>query len=88
MLNEPLLLAGFGLMIVGLGSNSLWCRSTCGRQTYTRARRAGFHFPGDGEQNRYLRCGDRLFLYAPVGDSEAIRVVLAISPLPLSSSVT
>ena len=34
MLNEPLLLAGFGLMIVGLG----WCRSTCGRQTYTRAR--------------------------------------------------
>ncbi len=75
-------------MIVGLGFNSLWCRSTCGRQTYTRARLRGFHFPGDGEQNRYLRCGDALFLYAPVGDSEAIRVVLAIIPLPPSSSVT
>ncbi|STI16787.1 NADH-quinone oxidoreductase subunit N [Escherichia coli] len=38
MLNEPLLLAGFGLMMLASASNSLWCRSTCGRQTYTRAR--------------------------------------------------
>ncbi len=29
----------------------------------------------------------RLFLYAVVGDSEAVRVVLALSPLPLSSSL-
>ena len=56
MLNEPLLLAGFGLMIV-------WPRlqTLSGAVPPVDARRipgracAGFHFPGDGEQNRYLR---------------------------------
>ena len=58
MLNEPLLLAGFGLMIVGLGFKlslvpfHLWTQTIPGRAC------AGFHFPGDGEQNRYLRRGD------------------------------
>ena len=59
MLNEPLLLAGFGLMIVGLGFKlslvpfHLWTPDV-----YRGRACAGFHFPGDGEQNRYLRCGD------------------------------
>ncbi len=59
MLNEPLLLAGFGLMIVGLGFKlslvpfHLWTPDV-----YQGRACAGFHFPGDGEQNRYLRCSD------------------------------
>ncbi len=79
MLNEPLLLAGFGLMIVGLGFKlslvpfHLWTpRRIPGRAC------AGFRFPGDGEQIAIFGVVMRLFLYAPVGDSEAIRVVLAI----------
>ena len=58
MLNEPLLLAGFGLMIVGLGFKlSLVPFHPWTPDVYQGAC-AGFHFPGDGEQNRYLRVGD------------------------------
>ena len=77
MLHEPLLLAGLGMMIVGLGFK------LSGSVPPVDARR----IPG-----RLLRCRPsataskiaifgvvmRLFLYAPVGDSEAVRVVLGI----------
>ncbi|SUG32306.1 NADH-ubiquinone oxidoreductase chain N [Salmonella enterica subsp. arizonae] len=59
MLREPLLLAGFGLMIVGLGFKTF-----SGAVPPVDARRlpgracAGFHLPGDSEQNCYLRRGD------------------------------
>lgn len=59
MLHEPLLLAGFGLMIVGLGFKlslvpfHLWTPDV-----YRGAPVPVSTFPGDGEQNRYLRRGD------------------------------
>lgn len=59
MLNEPLLLAGFGLMIVGLGFKlslvpfHLWTPDV-----YRGAPAPVSTFLGDGEQNRYLRRGD------------------------------
>ncbi len=75
-------------MIVGLGFKLSLVRSTSGRQTYTRARLRRFPLSGDGEQNRYLRCGDASVPLRPVGDSEAIRVVLAIIAFASISSVT
>lgn len=39
---------------------------------------AGFHFPATASKIAIFGVVMRLFLYAPVGDSEAIRVVLAI----------
>lgn len=58
MLNEPLLLAGFGLMIVGLGFKLSGAVPPVDARRIPGRACAGFHFPGDGEQNRYLRCGD------------------------------
>ncbi|GHL27616.1 hypothetical protein ECZU25_44290 [Escherichia coli] len=58
MLNEPLLLAGFGLMIVGLGFKLSLVPFHLWTPDVYRARLRRFPLSGDGEQNRYLRCGD------------------------------
>ncbi len=79
MLNEPLLLAGFR-------PDDCWpwlqtlsgAVRTCGRQTYTRARLRRFPLSWRRRAKSLSSVVMRLFLYAPVGDSEAIRVVLAI----------
>lgn len=79
MLNEPLLLAGFGLMIVGLGFKlslvpfHLWTPDV-----YRGAPAPVSTFPATASKIAIFGVVMRLFLYAPVGDSEAIRVVLAI----------
>lgn len=59
MLHEPLLLAGLGLMIVGLGFKlslvpfHLWTPDV-----YQGAPGVGLHLPGDRQQDRYLRRSD------------------------------
>ena len=79
MLNEPLLLAGFGLMIVGLGFKlslvpfHLWTPDV-----YQGAPTPVSTFLATASKIAIFGVVMRLFLYAPVGDSEAIRVVLAI----------
>ena len=79
MLNEPLLLAGFGLMIVGLGFKlslvpfHLWTPDV-----YQGAPAPVSTFLATASKIAIFGVVMRLFLYAPVGDSEAIRVVLAI----------
>ncbi len=79
MLNEPLLLAGFGLMIVGLGFKlslvpfHLWTPDV-----YQGAPAPVSTFLAMASKIAIFGVVMRLFLYAPVGDSEAIRVVLAI----------
>ncbi len=65
-------------MIVGLGFKLSLVPFHCGRQTYTRARLRRFPLSWRREQNRYLRCGDASVPLRTGGDSEAIRVVLAI----------
>lgn len=79
MLNEPLLLAGFGLMIVGLGFKlslvpfHLWTPDV-----YRGAPAPVSTFLATASKIAIFGVVMRLFLYAPMGDSEAIRVVLAI----------
>ncbi len=51
-------------MIVGLGLNSLWCRSTCGRQTYTVGRPAPT-FRETASKIAIFGVVMRSFLYAP-----------------------
>lgn len=58
MLHEPLLLAGFGLMIVGLGFKLSGAVPPVDARRLSGRACAGFHLPGDGEQNCYLRRGD------------------------------
>ncbi len=79
MLHEPLLLAGFGLMIVGLGFKlslvpfHLWTPDVyCGAPAPVST------FPATASKIAIFGVVMRLFLYAPVGDSEAVRVVLGI----------
>lgn len=79
MLHEPLLLAGFGLMIVGLGFKlslvpfHLWTPDV-----YRGAPAPVSTFPATASKIAIFGVVMRLFLYAPVGDSEAVRVVLGI----------
>lgn len=58
MLNEPLLLAGFGLMIVGLGFKLSLVPFHLWTPDVYQGAPAPVSTHGDGEQNRYLRCGD------------------------------
>ena len=79
MLNEPLLLAGFGLMIVGLGFKlslvpfHLWTPDV-----YQGAPAPVSTFLATASKIAIFGVVMRLFLYAPVGDSEAVRTVLGI----------
>lgn len=79
MLHEPLLLAGLGLMIVGLGFKlslvpfHLWTPDV-----YQGAPAPVSTFLATASKIAIFGVVMRLFLYAPVGDSEAVRVVLGI----------
>lgn len=79
LISLPLLLAGFGLMIVGLGFKlslvpfHLWTPDV-----YQGAPAPVSTFLATASKIAIFGVVMRLFLYAPVGDSEAIRVVLAI----------
>ena len=79
MLHEPLLLAGLGMMIVGLGFKlslvpfHLWTPDV-----YQGAPAPVSTFLATASKIAIFGVFMRLFLYAPVGDSEAVRVVLGI----------
>jgi len=79
MLHEPLLLAGLGLMIVGLGFKlslvpfHLWTPDV-----YQGAPAPVSTFLATASKIAIFGVVMRLFLYAPIGDSEAVRVVLGI----------
>lgn len=79
MLHEPLLLAGLGLMIVGLGFKlslvpfHLWTPDV-----YQGAPAPVSTFLATASKIAIFGVVMRLFLYAPVGESEAVRVVLGI----------
>ena len=79
MLREPLLLAGLGLMIVGLGFKlslvpfHLWTPDV-----YQGAPAPVSTFLATASKIAIFGVVMRLFLYAPVGDSEAVRVVLGV----------
>lgn len=79
MLHEPLLLAGLGLMIVGLGFKlslvpfNLWTPDV-----YQGAPAPVSTFLATASKIAIFGVVMRLFLYAPVGDSEAVRVVLGV----------
>ncbi|BDH45100.1 NADH-quinone oxidoreductase subunit N [Salmonella enterica subsp. enterica serovar Choleraesuis] len=79
MLHEPLLLVGFGLMIVGLGFKlslvpfHLWTPDV-----YQGAPAPVSTFLATASKIAIFSVVMRLFLYAPIGDSEAVRVVLGI----------
>jgi NADH-quinone oxidoreductase subunit N len=79
MLHEPLLLAGLGMMIVGLGFKlsrvpfHLWTPDV-----YQGAPAPVSTFLATASKIAIFGVVMRLFLYMPVGDSEAVRVVLGI----------
>lgn len=79
VLHEPLLLAGLGLMIVGLGFKlslvpfHLWTPDV-----YQGAPAPVSTFLATASKIAIFGVLMRLFLYAPVGDSEAVRVVLGV----------
>ena len=79
MLHEPLLLAGLGMMIVGLGFKlslvpfHLWTPDV-----YQGAPAPVSTFLATASKIAIFGVVMRLFLYAPVGDSEAVRTVLGI----------
>jgi len=79
MLHEPLLLTGLGLMIVGLGFKlslvpfHLWTPDV-----YQGAPAPVSTFLATASKIAIFGVVMRLFMYAPVGDSEAVRVVLGI----------
>lgn len=79
MLHQPLLLAGLGLMIVGLGFKlslvpfHLWTPDV-----YQGAPAPVSTFLATASKIAIFGVVMRLFLYAPAADSEAVRLVLAI----------
>ncbi|MEO3739650.1 NADH dehydrogenase subunit N [Kosakonia oryzendophytica] len=79
VLHEPLLLTGLGLMIVGLGFKlslvpfHLWTPDV-----YQGAPAPVSTFLATASKIAIFGVVMRLFLYAPVGNSEAVRVVLGI----------
>ncbi|MFS2057997.1 NADH-quinone oxidoreductase subunit NuoN [Kosakonia cowanii] len=79
VLHEPLLLAGLGLMIVGLGFKlslvpfHLWTPDV-----YQGAPAPVSTFLATASKIAIFCVLMRLFLYAPVGNSEAVRVVLGV----------
>lgn len=79
VLHEPLLLAGLGLMIVGLGFKlslvpfHLWTPDV-----YQGAPAPVSTFLATASKIAIFGVLMRLFLYAPVGNSEAVRVVLGV----------
>ncbi|ALB63430.1 NADH-ubiquinone oxidoreductase chain N [Cronobacter condimenti 1330] len=79
MLHEPLLLAGLGLMIVGLGFKlslvpfHLWTPDV-----YQGAPAPVSTFLATASKIAIFGVVMRLFLYAPIGESEAVRVVLGV----------
>lgn len=78
-INEPLLLAGLGLMIVGLGFKlslvpfHLWTPDV-----YQGAPAPVSTFLATASKIAIFAVVMRLFLYVPVGESEAVRVVLGL----------
>ena len=58
MLHEPLLLAGLGMMIVGLGFKLSLVPFHLWTPDVYRVHRLRCRPSGDGEQNRHLRGGD------------------------------
>lgn len=78
MLNEPLLLAGFGLMIVGLGFKLSLVPFHLWTPDVYQGAPAPVSTLATASKIAIFGVVMRLFLYVPVGDSEAIRVVLAI----------
>ena len=79
MLHEPLLLVGLGMMIVGLGFKlslvpfHLWTPDV-----YQGAPAPVSTFLATASKIAIFGVVMRLFLYAPVGDSEAVRTVLGV----------
>lgn len=79
MLHQPLLMAGLGMMIVGLGFKlslvpfHLWTPDV-----YQGAPAPVSTFLATASKIAIFAVVMRLFLYAPVADSESIRIVLAI----------
>ncbi|WP_158783658.1 NADH-quinone oxidoreductase subunit NuoN [Pantoea sp. BAV 3049] len=79
MLHEPLLMAGLGMMIVGLGFKlslvpfHLWTPDV-----YQGAPAPVSTFLATASKIAIFGVVMRLFLYAPVADSESVRLVLAI----------
>ncbi|WP_039058766.1 NADH-quinone oxidoreductase subunit NuoN [Enterobacter sp. Bisph1] len=79
MLHEPLLLAGMGMMIVGLGFKlslvpfHLWTPDV-----YQGAPAPVSTFLATASKIAIFGVLMRLFLYAPVGESEAVRLVLGL----------
>lgn len=79
LLSQPLLLAGLGMMIVGLGFKlslvpfHLWTPDV-----YQGAPAPVSTFLATASKIAIFGVVMRLFLYAPVADSEAVRLVLAI----------
>ncbi|MFC0142528.1 NADH-quinone oxidoreductase subunit NuoN [Erwinia mallotivora] len=79
MLHQPLLLAGLGMMIVGLGFKlslvpfHLWTPDV-----YQGAPAPVSTFLATASKIAIFGVVMRLFLYAPVADSEAVRLVLSI----------
>ncbi len=84
MLHEPLLLAGWPDCRSGLQAFSGAVPPVDARRL-RGARLRRFPPSGDGEQNRYLRRGDASVPLCAGRHSEAVRVVLGIIALPLSS---
>lgn len=78
MLHEPLLLAGLGLMIVGLGFKLSLVPFHLWTPDVYQGACAGLHLHGDRQQDHIFGVVMRLFLYMPVGNSEAVRVVLGL----------
>lgn len=79
MLHEPLLLAGLGMMIVGLGFKlslvpfHLWTPDV-----YQGAPAPVSTFLATASKIAIFGVVMRLFLYVPMGDSEAVRIVLGL----------
>ena len=79
MIHQPLILAGLGMMIVGLGFKlslvpfQLWTPDV-----YQGAPAPVSTFPATASKIAIFAVVMRLFLYAPAADSEAVRLVLSL----------
>jgi NADH-quinone oxidoreductase subunit N len=78
MLHEPLLLAGLGLMIVGLGFKLSLVPFHLWTPDVYQGAPAVSTFLATASKIAIFGVVMRLFLYMPVGDSEAVRVVLGL----------
>lgn len=78
MLHKPLLLAGLGLMIVGLGFKLSLVPFHLWTPDVYQGACAGLHLLATASKIAIFGVVMRLFLYMPVGNSEAVRVVLGL----------